>query len=113
MANMGESGRYLPRVLVEDLVSVTYKGETHYGIVSDVHGEGSSDESSSSAYEDGSSGGGGGGRGGSQAATTTAAAACRTRSRRKTKVLKRGYVRVQWYPKGNRQDVKESKVNEH
>ncbi|XP_055510286.1 (E3-independent) E2 ubiquitin-conjugating enzyme UBE2O [Leucoraja erinacea] len=69
-------------LFVDDLVSGTYKGALRHGIVGLIHGEVSSGESSDTDEE-------GGGR---------------------ERPLKKGYVRVQWYPEGGKQDVKELKL---
>lgn len=63
-------------------MSGTYKGALRHGIVGLIHGEVSSGESSDTDEE-------GGGR---------------------ERPLKKGYVRVQWYPEGGKQDVKELKL---
>ncbi|XP_069785715.1 (E3-independent) E2 ubiquitin-conjugating enzyme isoform X3 [Narcine bancroftii] len=68
-------------LFVDDLVSGTYKGALRHGIVGLIHGEVSSGESSDTDEE-------GAGR---------------------ERPLKKGYVRVQWYPEGGKQDVKEIK----
>eukprot|EP00061_Rhincodon_typus_P015479 g43180.t1 len=68
-------------LFVDDLVSGTYKGALRHGIVGLIHGEVSSGESSDTDEE-------GTGR---------------------ERPLKKGYVRVQWYPEGGKQDVKEIK----
>ncbi|XP_072882597.1 (E3-independent) E2 ubiquitin-conjugating enzyme UBE2O [Hemitrygon akajei] len=69
-------------LFVDDLVSGTYKGALRHGIVGLIHGEVSSGESSDTDEE-------GTGR---------------------ERPLKKGYVRVQWYPEGGKQDVKEVKL---
>ncbi|XP_060700626.1 (E3-independent) E2 ubiquitin-conjugating enzyme UBE2O [Hemiscyllium ocellatum] len=69
-------------LFVDDLVSGTYKGALRHGIVGLIHGEVSSGESSDTDEE-------GTGR---------------------ERPLKKGYVRVQWYPEGGKQDVKEIKL---
>ncbi|XP_067859879.1 (E3-independent) E2 ubiquitin-conjugating enzyme UBE2O isoform X1 [Heptranchias perlo] len=69
-------------LFVDDLVSGTYKGALRHGIVGLIHGEVSSGESSDTDEE-------GAGR---------------------ERPLKKGYVRVQWYPEGGKQDVKEIKL---
>ncbi|XP_072340007.1 (E3-independent) E2 ubiquitin-conjugating enzyme isoform X3 [Scyliorhinus torazame] len=69
-------------LFVDDLVSGTYKGALRHGIVGLIHGEVSSGESSDTDEE-------GTGR---------------------ERPLKKGYVRVQWYPEGGKQDVKETKL---
>ncbi|XP_007910264.1 (E3-independent) E2 ubiquitin-conjugating enzyme UBE2O [Callorhinchus milii] len=69
-------------LFVDDLVSGTYRGALRHGIVGLIHGEVSSGDSSDSDSE-------GLGR---------------------ERPLKKGFVRVQWYPEGGKQDVKETKL---
>lgn len=93
-----------------DLVSGRYRGSVRFGLVRMIHGE--EDFNSDSDLDDGGGrgggglegGGGGGGRipGGSD---TESAADPPSRP------LGRGFVRVQWYPEGAKQDIRETKVS--
>ncbi|MGH0141725.1 UNVERIFIED_CONTAM: hypothetical protein FKN15_031682 [Acipenser sinensis] len=82
-----------------DLVSGRYRGSVRFGLVRLIHGEEDSDTDS-----DSDTGGGGGGGGGGSSDTDSG----RTDSR--ARLLGRGYVRVQWYPEGGKQDVRETKL---
>ncbi|XP_040186030.1 (E3-independent) E2 ubiquitin-conjugating enzyme [Rana temporaria] len=100
-----------------DLVYGTYRGQSRFALVRLMHGEESESEEDEeevvvvTAEEDDAAGGlrrrDGGVEGGVQESpgTDTAGEASRFGP------LKRGYVRVQWYPEGVRQDVKETKLN--
>uniref|UniRef100_A0A7N8X362 (E3-independent) E2 ubiquitin-conjugating enzyme n=1 Tax=Mastacembelus armatus TaxID=205130 RepID=A0A7N8X362_9TELE len=66
-----------------DLVSGRYRGSVRFGLVRMIHGE--EDFNSDSDLDDGGGRGGGGGGGG-------------------------GFVRVQWYPEGGKQDIRETKL---
>nr|XP_032822964.1 (E3-independent) E2 ubiquitin-conjugating enzyme [Petromyzon marinus] len=69
-------------LFTEDLVSTgSVSGDPRYGVVGLIHGDMSSGDSSETDDEE-----------------------------NKAKPLKRGYVRVQWYPLGSRQDAKECKL---
>lgn len=88
-----------------DLVSGRYRGSVRFGLVRMIHGE--EDFNSDSDLDDGGGrggGGGGGGRrvpGGSDTESTADAP---------SRPLVRGFVRVQWYPEGGKQDIRETKV---
>ncbi|KAM4691193.1 LOW QUALITY PROTEIN: (E3-independent) E2 ubiquitin-conjugating enzyme [Rhinophrynus dorsalis] len=107
-----------------DLVSGIYRNQARVGLVRLIHGEDSDSEDSEEVMveEDetiggrrkrggGAGGGGGGGGGGSvggggrgSPGSEPAVEASRFGP------LKRGYVRVQWYPEGVKQDVRETKL---
>ncbi|XP_040292226.1 (E3-independent) E2 ubiquitin-conjugating enzyme [Bufo bufo] len=92
-----------------DLVFGTYRGQSRFGLVRLIHGEDSESEEEDVEAEEAGGGrrkGGGGGGGGEQGSpgSETVGEASRFGP------LKRGYVRVQWYPEGIRQDVKETKL---
>uniref|UniRef100_A0A096M353 (E3-independent) E2 ubiquitin-conjugating enzyme n=1 Tax=Poecilia formosa TaxID=48698 RepID=A0A096M353_POEFO len=81
-----------------DLVSGRYRGSVRYGIVRMIHGE--EDFNSDSDLDDGGGrGGGGSGGGGGGGAMDTP-----------SRPLGRGFVRVQWYPEGAKQDIRETKL---
>uniref|UniRef100_A0A8B9L1G3 (E3-independent) E2 ubiquitin-conjugating enzyme n=1 Tax=Astyanax mexicanus TaxID=7994 RepID=A0A8B9L1G3_ASTMX len=83
-----------------DLVSGRHRGSLRFGLVRMIHGEEDFEESDSDVED-------GGGRGGSGAGggdTESGAADSRTWP------LGRGFVRVQWYPEGTKQDVRETKL---
>ncbi|XP_075701194.1 (E3-independent) E2 ubiquitin-conjugating enzyme [Rhinoderma darwinii] len=99
-----------------DLVFGTYRGQSRFGLVRLMHGEDSESEEEEDVEEEEADGGrrkGGGGGGGG-----VGAGGGEQRSPQSDSVgeasrfgpLKRGYVRVQWYPEGIRQDVKETKL---
>ncbi|XP_072259967.1 (E3-independent) E2 ubiquitin-conjugating enzyme [Pyxicephalus adspersus] len=97
-----------------DLVFGTYRGHNRFGLVRLIHGEDSeSEEDEEVVVEEEEASGprkkrssGGGAPEGAQGSpgSETAGEASRFGP------LKRGYVRVQWYPEGIRQDVKETKL---
>ncbi|XP_075946417.1 ubiquitin-conjugating enzyme E2O isoform X1 [Anarhichas minor] len=89
-----------------DLVSGRYRGSVRFGLVRRIHGE---EEfiSDSDLDDDGGSGGGGGdGRGGRVPCGSDTESAVDIPSQ----PLCRGFVRVQWYPEGGKQDIKETKL---
>lgn len=77
-----------------DLVSGRYRGSVHFGLVRLIHGE----DSDSEGEEDG--------RGSSGCSEAGGAG----HEEGRASPLRRGYVRVQWYPEGVKQHVKETKV---
>ncbi|RMB92221.1 hypothetical protein DUI87_31332 [Hirundo rustica rustica] len=86
-----------------DLVSGRYRGSVRFGLVRLIHGEDSEEDSEEggrgaaaggAASSGGSESGGPGGGGGEEGRASP---------------LRRGYVRVQWYPEGIKQHVKETK----
>ncbi|XP_063816485.1 (E3-independent) E2 ubiquitin-conjugating enzyme [Pseudophryne corroboree] len=101
-----------------DLVFGSYRGHSRFGLVRLIHGEDSETEEDEEVVVEaeetgggrrkGGGGGGGGGAGGpggqGSPGSDTAGEASRFGP------LRRGYVRVQWYPEGIRQDVKETKL---
>ncbi|XP_029367677.1 ubiquitin-conjugating enzyme E2O [Echeneis naucrates] len=98
-----------------DLVSGRYRGSVRFGLVRMIHGE--EDFNSDSDLDDGGGrrgGGGGGGSGGgaggggggrAQGGSDTESAADSP-----SRPLGRGFVRVQWYPEGGKQDIRETKL---
>lgn len=91
-----------------DLVSGRHRGSVRFGLVVMIYGEDDFDSDSDIdvdiAGDGGGKGGGGGGGVPSNSDTENGAADSRTRP------LGRGFVRVQWYPDGVKQDVHEAKV---
>lgn len=90
-----------------DLVSGRYRGSVRFGLVRMIHGE--EDFNSDSDLDDGGGrggDGGGGGGGGRVPCGSDTESAVDTPSR----PLGRGFVRVQWYPEGAKQDIRETKV---
>lgn len=77
-----------------DLVSGRYRGSVHFGLVRLIHGE----DSDSEGEEEG--------RGSSGCSEAGGAG----HEEGRASPLRRGYVRVQWYPEGVKQHVKETKV---
>ncbi|KAM9296931.1 (E3-independent) E2 ubiquitin-conjugating enzyme [Gastrophryne carolinensis] len=95
-----------------DLVFGTYRGHSRFGLVRLIHGEDSESEDEEIVdVEDAC----GGQRKGITSDRGVGAVAGSPRSDNDGEAsrfgpLKRGYVRVQWYPEGVRQDVKETKL---
>ncbi|XP_062304886.1 (E3-independent) E2 ubiquitin-conjugating enzyme UBE2O [Osmerus eperlanus] len=96
-----------------DLVSGRYRGSVRFGLVRMMYGEEEFDSDSDSNIESdgggrggGKGGGGGGGGGGIPCSSDNESGAADTRSR----PLGRGFVRVQWYPEGGKQDIRETKL---
>ncbi|XP_041839152.1 (E3-independent) E2 ubiquitin-conjugating enzyme UBE2O [Melanotaenia boesemani] len=98
-----------------DLVSGRYRGSVRFGLVRMIHGE--EDFNSDSDLDDGGGrggggggdrggGGGGGGGGGRVPCGSDTESAVDSPSR----PLGRGFVRVQWYPDGGKQDIRETKL---
>uniref|UniRef100_H2L527 (E3-independent) E2 ubiquitin-conjugating enzyme n=1 Tax=Oryzias latipes TaxID=8090 RepID=H2L527_ORYLA len=90
-----------------DLVSGRYRSSVRFGLVRMIHGE--EDFNSDSDLDDGGGGldGGGGGGGGRVPGGSDTESAADPPSR----PLGRGFVRVQWYPEGAKQDIRETKVS--
>ncbi|CAM5156379.1 unnamed protein product [Eretmochelys imbricata] len=84
-----------------DLVSGRYRGSVRFGLVRLIHGEDSDSEE-----DEGGRGAGAGSSGGSECGGPGAGGAEESRA----SPLRRGYVRVQWYPEGIKQHVKETKL---
>lgn len=93
-----------------DLVSGRYRGSVRFGLVRMIHGE--EDFNSDSDLDDGGGRGGGGGGGGSGGGGGRVPCGSDTESGVDTpnRPLVRGFVRVQWYPDGGKQDIRETKV---
>ncbi|KAG8446092.1 hypothetical protein GDO86_013818 [Hymenochirus boettgeri] len=97
-----------------DLVSGCYRGQCRFGLVRLIHGEDSdSEEEEDAVLEEDEAGGGrkkgggvtaGGGGGRGSPCSEPADEGSRFGP------LRRGYVRVQWYPEGIKQDVRETKL---
>uniref|UniRef100_A0A8C2D8W7 (E3-independent) E2 ubiquitin-conjugating enzyme n=1 Tax=Cyprinus carpio TaxID=7962 RepID=A0A8C2D8W7_CYPCA len=99
-------------LFTHDLVSGKHRGAMRFGLVRMIHGEEDFDDSDSEIGGDGGGRGGGGGGGddggeggGAPANSDNESGAADTRSW----PLGRGFVRVQWYPEGTKQDVRETK----
>uniref|UniRef100_A0A8C7Y6H6 (E3-independent) E2 ubiquitin-conjugating enzyme n=1 Tax=Oryzias sinensis TaxID=183150 RepID=A0A8C7Y6H6_9TELE len=88
-----------------DLVSGRYRSSVRFGLVRMIHGE--EDFNSDSDLDDGGGGldGGGGGGGRVPGGSDTESAADPP-----SRPLGRGFVRVQWYPEGAKQDIRETKL---
>lgn len=118
-AAVGVSQRLL---FTHDLVSGRYRGSVRFGLVRVMHGEDSdSEEDEGGRGPGGGGGGGGGGSGGAGSAGPGVGAGSSGGSESggpcggeetRGSTLRRGYVRVQWYPEGIKQHVKETKVSE-
>ncbi|XP_028828548.1 ubiquitin-conjugating enzyme E2O isoform X1 [Denticeps clupeoides] len=92
-------------LFTHDLVSGRHRGSVRFGLVDMIHGEDDFDSDSDVDADGGGKGGGGGsGPGPGNSDTENGAAESRTRP------LGRGFVRVQWYPEGVKQDVRETKL---
>ncbi|XP_034544272.1 (E3-independent) E2 ubiquitin-conjugating enzyme UBE2O isoform X2 [Notolabrus celidotus] len=96
-----------------DLVSGRYRGSVRFGLVRMIHGE--EDFNSDSDLDDGGGrGGGGGGEGGGGGGGGGGRVACGSDTESAvdspSRPLGRGFVRVQWYPEGGKQDIKETKL---
>ncbi|CAL8333598.1 unnamed protein product [Merluccius merluccius] len=88
-----------------DLVSGRHRGSVRFGLVRLIHGE--EELISDSDIDDGGGGRGDGGGGGGRVpcgSDTESAVDARTRP------LGRGFVRVEWYPEGGKQDIRETKL---
>ncbi|CAM4633753.1 unnamed protein product [Lepidochelys olivacea] len=86
-----------------DLVSGRYRGSVRFGLVRLIHGEDSDSEEDEGGR---GAGAGAGSSGGSECGGPGAGGAEESRA----SPLRRGYVRVQWYPEGIKQHVKETKL---
>ncbi|XP_048343884.1 (E3-independent) E2 ubiquitin-conjugating enzyme isoform X2 [Sphaerodactylus townsendi] len=110
-ASVGGSQRLL---FTHDLVSGRYRGSVRFGLVRVMHGEDSDSEEDEGGRGPGGGGGsgGGGGPGGGGAGSSGGSESggpCGGEESRGSP-LRRGYVRVQWYPEGIKQHVKETKL---
>lgn len=93
-----------------DLVSGRYRGSVRFGLVRLIHGEDSdSEEEETTTAAPGGGGRGAGGAASSGGSESGGPGAGGTEEGRASP-LRRGYVRVQWYPEGIKQHVKETKV---
>ncbi|KAM3921318.1 (E3-independent) E2 ubiquitin-conjugating enzyme [Leptodactylus fuscus] len=96
-----------------DLVFGTYRGKSRFGLVRLIHGEDSESEEEEDVEDEEAGGGrrkGGGGAGGAGGGEQASPGSDTVAEASRFGPLKRGYVRVQWYPEGIRQDVKETKL---
>ncbi|XP_054833182.1 (E3-independent) E2 ubiquitin-conjugating enzyme isoform X3 [Eublepharis macularius] len=113
-AAVGGSQRLL---FTHDLVSGRYRGSVRFGLVRVMHGEDSdSEEDEAGRGPGGGSGGNAGGvpggvpgGGAGSSGGSESGAPCGGEESRGSP-LRRGYVRVQWYPEGIKQHVKETKL---
>lgn len=110
---VGGSQRLL---FTHDLVSGRYRGSVRFGLVRVMHGEDSDSEEDDGGRgpgggpgEGGGGGGGGPGGGAGSSGGSESGGPCGGEENRGSP-LRRGYVRVQWYPEGIKQHVKETKV---
>ncbi|XP_077183804.1 (E3-independent) E2 ubiquitin-conjugating enzyme isoform X2 [Paroedura picta] len=121
-AAAGVSQRLL---FTHDLVSGRYRGSVRFGLVRVMHGEDSDSEEDEGGRGPGggggggSAGGGGGGGGGpgggggaGSSGGSESGGPCGGGGGEESRgsTLRRGYVRVQWYPEGIKQHVKETKL---
>ncbi|XP_066560373.1 ubiquitin-conjugating enzyme E2O [Amia ocellicauda] len=98
-------------LFTHDLVSGRYRGSVRFGLVRLIHGE--EDFDSDSDMDGDADGGGGGGGGGGCGNCGAVAGSSDTESGAadaRARPLGRGYVRVQWYPEGGKQDIRETKL---
>ncbi|XP_077575501.1 ubiquitin-conjugating enzyme E2O isoform X2 [Stigmatopora nigra] len=98
-------------LFTHDLVSRKYKESVRFGLVRMIHGE--EEFNSDSDLDDGGGrdtggGGGGGGKGGERAPCGSDTESATGNHNRPP--LGRGFVRVEWYPDGVKQDIKETKL---
>ncbi|XP_012990829.2 (E3-independent) E2 ubiquitin-conjugating enzyme UBE2O isoform X2 [Esox lucius] len=88
-----------------DLVSGRCYGMVCFGLVRMIHGEEEFDSDSDLDDGGGRGGGGGGGGGCIPCSSDVESGAADTKA-----LLGRGFVRVQWYPEGGKQDIRETKL---
>ncbi|KAM9515522.1 (E3-independent) E2 ubiquitin-conjugating enzyme [Guaruba guarouba] len=88
-----------------DLVSGRYRGSVRFGLVRLIHGEDSEEDS-----DEGGRGTGGGGGAASSGGSESGGPGTGGAEEGRASPLRRGYVRVQWYPEGIKQHVKETKL---
>lgn len=86
-----------------DLVSGRYRGSVRFGLVRMIHGE--EDFNSDSDLDDG------GGRGGGEVGRVLCGSDNESAVDSPSQPLGMGFVRVQWYPEGGKQDIRETKVS--
>ncbi|NXH17092.1 UBE2O enzyme, partial [Bucco capensis] len=89
-----------------DLVSGRYRGSVRFGLVRLIHGE----DSESDSEEDGGGRSAGGGGAASSGGSESGGPGVGGAEEGRASPLRRGYVRVQWYPEGIKQHVKETKL---
>ncbi|XP_056606679.1 LOW QUALITY PROTEIN: (E3-independent) E2 ubiquitin-conjugating enzyme UBE2O [Triplophysa dalaica] len=93
-------------LFTHDLVSGKHRGAMRFGLVRMIYGEEDFEDSDSETGGDGGKRGGGVGGEGAAGNSDNESGAPGTRSW----PLSRGFVRVQWYPEGTKQDVRETKL---
>lgn len=93
-------------LFTHDLVSGKHRGAMRFGLVRMIHGEEDFEDSDSEIDGDGGGRGGGGRGGGAPCNSDNESGAADTRSW----PLGREFVRVQWYPEGTKQDIRETQV---
>ncbi|XP_055013772.1 (E3-independent) E2 ubiquitin-conjugating enzyme UBE2O isoform X2 [Boleophthalmus pectinirostris] len=91
-----------------DLVSGRYRGSVRFGLVRMIHGE--EDFHSDSDLDDDGGGRGGGGGGGGGGGRVPCGSDTESAVDSPSRPLGRGFVRVQWYPEGGKQDIRETKL---
>lgn len=98
-------------LFTHDLVSGKHRGAMRFGLVRMIYGEEDFEDSDSETGggDGGKRGGGGVGGGGATGNSDNESGAPGTRSW----PLSRGFVRVQWYSEGTKQDVRETKVTKN
>lgn len=94
-----------------DLVSGRYRGSVRFGLVRLIHGEDSDSEEEEGGGGGGGRGTGGGGGAASSGGSESGGPGAGGAEEGRASPLRRGYVRVQWYPEGIKQHVKETKVS--
>lgn len=109
------AGGFQRLLFTHDLVSGRYRGSVRFGLVRVMHGEDSDSEEEDGGGRGpggGGPGGGGGERGGGGAGSSGGSESGGPGGGEENRgsPLRRGYVRVQWYPEGIKQHVKETKV---
>ncbi|XP_039183920.1 (E3-independent) E2 ubiquitin-conjugating enzyme isoform X1 [Crotalus tigris] len=99
-------------LFTHDLVSGRYRGSVRFGLVRVMHGEDSDSEEEDGGRGPGGPGGGGPGGGGGGAGSSGGSESGGPGGGEESRgsPLRRGYVRVQWYPEGIKQHVKETKL---
>ncbi|XP_057698723.1 (E3-independent) E2 ubiquitin-conjugating enzyme UBE2O isoform X1 [Corythoichthys intestinalis] len=99
-------------LFTHDLVSRKYKESVRFGLVRMIHGE--EEFNSDSDLDDGggrdTGGGGGGGGGGKGGERVPCGSDTESATGNHNRPLCRGFVRVQWYPDGVKQDIRETKL---
>ncbi|XP_028306737.1 ubiquitin-conjugating enzyme E2O isoform X2 [Gouania willdenowi] len=92
-----------------DLVSGRYRGSVRFGLVRMIHGEEEFNSDSDLDDDGGGSGRDGGGVDGG-AGRVPCGSDTDSAADSPSRALGRGFVRVQWYPEGGKQDIRETKL---